>query len=67
MQTILDASLKRFDVLYSRAGSTQCLIATTFDELKSITGGTISYALASPAWHPITVNNAKHLKRENIH
>ncbi len=50
--TILDASLKRFDLLYSRAGNAKCLIATTFDELKSLTEGVISYAVASPPWHP---------------
>lgn len=50
--TILDASLKRFDTLYSRAGNPKCLIATSFDELKTLTKGTISYAVASPPWHP---------------
>ena len=50
--TILDASLKRFDTLYSRAGNPKCLIATTFDEMKTLTKGVISYAVASPAWHP---------------
>ncbi|MBL4614691.1 MAG: hypothetical protein JKY27_07455 [Magnetovibrio sp.] len=52
MPTILDASLKRFVMLYSRAGSPKCLIETTFNELKILTGGIISYAVASPAWHP---------------
>jgi|GEM_PF-1980231 len=50
--TILDASLKRFEVLYSRAGSGRCLIATSFRELQHLTKGVISYAVASPAWNP---------------
>lgn len=50
--TIIDASLKRFSRLYSRAGSNHCLIATTYAELKALTRGTISYAVASPSWHP---------------
>ena len=50
--TILDASLKRYDVLYSRAGNGHCIIATSFRELQQLTKGVISYAVASPAWHP---------------
>jgi len=50
--TILDASLKRFNLLYSRAGCARCLIATSFSELSRLTDGVISYAVASPTWHP---------------
>ena len=54
--TVLDASLKRFDTVYSRAGNVKCLIATSFAELKSLTGGVISYAVACPTWHPTPFN-----------
>lgn len=56
MPTIVDASLKRFDLLYSRAGNAKCLIATTFPELKSLTKAIVSYAVASPPWHPKEIN-----------
>jgi len=52
LPTIIDASLKRFSVLYSRAGSNHCLIATTYSEIKALTHGTISYGVATPTWHP---------------
>ena len=50
MPTVLDASLKRFDRLYSRAGNRQCLIETSYDELKTMTGALVSYALAPKGW-----------------
>lgn len=45
----LDASLKRFETLYAAAGHTHCVFDTTVDELKKLTGGVVSYALATPA------------------
>jgi len=50
MPTVLDASLKRFARIYSRAGNRQCLIETSYDELKTFTGGLVSYALAPKGW-----------------
>lgn len=50
MPTVLDASLKRFERIYSRAGTRQCLIETSYDELKTFTGGLVSYALAPKGW-----------------
>jgi len=63
--TVLDASLKRFDVLYSRAGSSRCLIATSFGELRHLTDGIISYAVASPTWHPRMTAVQQTAKRVN--
>lgn len=45
----IDASLKRFDTLYAAAGHPHCVFATTYPELKTLTGGIVSYALAQPA------------------
>lgn len=45
----IDASLKRFDKLYAAAGHPHCVFATSYPELKTLTGGTVSYALAAPA------------------
>ena len=50
LPTVLDASLKRFDRIYSRAGTRQCLIETSYDELKTFTDGLVSYALAPKGW-----------------
>ena len=44
----IDANLKRFEKLYAAAGHTHCVFETTLDELKTLTGGTVSYALAGP-------------------
>ena len=45
----IDASLKRFDTLYAAAGHSHCVFETSYDELKKLTGGTVSYALGAPA------------------
>lgn len=45
----IDASLKRFDTLYAAAGHSHCVFETTYAGLKTLTGGTVSYALAAPA------------------
>lgn len=45
----IDASLKRFDKIYPAAGHPNAMFDTTIAELKALTGGLMSYALASPA------------------
>lgn len=49
LPTTIDSSLKRFDKLYAAAGHTHCVFETTVGELKTLTGGVVSYAVASPA------------------
>lgn len=48
--TVMDASLQRFDKLYTRAGGRSCLIETSYQELKTLTGAIVSYALAPTDW-----------------
>lgn len=48
--TVMDASLQRFDKLYTRAGSRSCLIETSYTQLKKLTGAIVSYALAPTDW-----------------
>lgn len=47
MPVVIDASLKRFDKLYSKAGGRKCLIETTYAEIKTLTKGIVSYGLSS--------------------
>lgn len=47
---VMDASLQRFDALYTRAGSPRCLIETSYVDLKALTGAIVSYALAPTDW-----------------
>jgi len=54
MPVIIDASLKRFDKLYSKAGGRKCLIETTYGEIKVLTKGIVSYGLSSPGPFPHT-------------
>ena len=42
----IDASLKRFDKVYVAAGHSHCVFETTPVELKTLTGGLVSYAVA---------------------
>jgi len=44
----IDASLKKFEKIYVSAGHSHCVFATTVDELKQLTGGVITYAVAGP-------------------
>ena len=44
--TAIDASLKRFSKVYAAAGHPNCVFETNVAELKKLTGGTVSYALA---------------------
>jgi len=48
LPTAIDASLKRFETIYAAAGHNQCIFETSVDELKSLTNGLVSYAVASP-------------------
>lgn len=52
--TVMDASLQRFEKLYTRAGSRSCLIETSYGELKALTGSIVSYALAPTDWRLTT-------------
>ncbi|MDH5188544.1 MAG: YbaK/EbsC family protein [Rhodospirillaceae bacterium] len=44
--TAIDASLKRFAKVYAAAGHPNCVFETNVKELKKMTGGLVSYALA---------------------
>lgn len=50
MPVIIDASLKRFENIYSQAGNRKCMIVTTYIEVKDLTQGTVSYAMTSSNW-----------------
>jgi len=45
LPTAIDASLGRFAVLWAAAGHPHCVFPTTLDELKHLTGGTVSDTL----------------------
>jgi len=44
--TAIDASLKRFSKVYAAAGHPNCVFETNVKELKKMTNGLVSYALA---------------------
>ncbi|MGB0683775.1 MAG: YbaK/EbsC family protein [Magnetovibrionaceae bacterium] len=44
----IDVSLRRFDDIYAAAGHPHCIFPTTVDELRRLTNGIISYAIAEP-------------------
>ncbi|MGB0670563.1 MAG: YbaK/EbsC family protein [Rhodospirillales bacterium] len=44
----IDVSLRRFDAVFAAAGHPHCIFKTSVDELKRLTGGIISYAIADP-------------------
>lgn len=48
LPVVIDATLKRFDKVYAAAGHPHCVFETSLDELKTLTGGVVSYALAQP-------------------
>lgn len=49
LPSVLDQSLKRHqDRLYIPAGHSRCMVPVTFEELKKLTGGIVSYAIAGP-------------------
>ena len=47
LPTVIDASLKRFPALYAAAGHPHCIFPTDMAELKRLTGGIVSYAIAA--------------------
>lgn len=49
LPTVIDASLKRFETVYAAAGHPHCVFPATVAELKRLTGGLMSYAVAEPA------------------
>jgi len=49
LPTAIDANLKRFNTIYVNAGHPQCVFETSVDELKTLTGGLVSYAVAAAA------------------
>ena len=48
MPVVIDVSLKRFDTLYAAAGHPHCVFPVTMAELKKLTGGIVSYNIATP-------------------
>lgn len=46
MPIAIDVGLKRFDTVYAAAGHPHCVFATSVPELKRLTGGVVSYAIA---------------------
>jgi len=54
MPVVIDASLKRFESLYSQAGSRKCVIETSFSDLKDLTAGIVSYAISGASWFKST-------------
>ena len=61
MPIAIDASLRRFEQLYAAAGHPHCLFPASFDELKRLTGGIVSYNIAE-AVNPEAVE-APHFER----
>jgi prolyl-tRNA editing enzyme YbaK/EbsC (Cys-tRNA(Pro) deacylase) len=43
---VIDASLQRFETVYAAAGHPHCVFATSVSELESLTGATLSEAVA---------------------
>lgn len=48
LPTVIDVSLKRFERVYAAAGHAHCVFPATVAELKRLTGGIVSYAVAEP-------------------
>ena len=48
LPTVLDVSLKRFEIVYAAAGHPNCVFPTTVAELKRLTGAIVSYNIAEP-------------------
>lgn len=44
----IDRSLKRFDTLYAAAGHPHCVFPLSFDELRRLTDGMVSWNIAQP-------------------
>jgi prolyl-tRNA editing enzyme YbaK/EbsC (Cys-tRNA(Pro) deacylase) len=45
---VIDRSLKRFETVFVAAGHPKAVFPTTVDDLKRLTGGLVSYAVAEP-------------------
>lgn len=48
MSVVIDASLRRFETVYAPAGHPHCLFPASFADLKRLTGGVVSYNIATP-------------------
>jgi len=48
LPVVIDRSLKRFETVYAAAGHPHAVFPTTVEELKRLTGGIVSYAVAEP-------------------
>lgn len=48
LPTVIDVSLKRFDVVYAAAGHPHCVFAAPFNALKAATAGIVSYSIGTP-------------------
>jgi prolyl-tRNA editing enzyme YbaK/EbsC (Cys-tRNA(Pro) deacylase) len=46
LPTVIDVSLKRFETVYAAAGHPSCVFPLSVPELKRLTGGIVSYAVA---------------------
>ena len=46
LPVVIDVGLKRFEMLYAAAGHPHCVFPTNVTELKRLTGGIVSYAIA---------------------
>jgi len=44
----IDASLKKYEKIYVSAGDPRCVFETSMDQLKQLTKGVVSYAVAKP-------------------
>jgi len=48
LPTAIDASLKKYEKIYVSAGDPHCVFETTMVQLKQLTKGVVSYAVAKP-------------------
>ena len=48
LPVVIDRSLKRFETVYAAAGHPHCVFPLSVSELKRLSGGIVSYNIASP-------------------
>ena len=48
LPTVIDRSLKRFEIVYAAAGHPHCVFPASVTELKRLTRGIVSYNIAEP-------------------
>lgn len=48
LPTVIDGSMKRFDKVFAAAGHPHCVFGADFKTLVRLTGGIVSYGVASP-------------------